>query len=268
MLATGGASIKGSTDLKLLGLRWAKEAALKAGWYLARRNFKSTAIASVLNRDLKLKADMTCERIISGFLREKSPWRILGEEQGWYSTATGGGPGDYYWIVDPLDGSVNYARGIPLGAVSIALWKKKSPVLGAIYDFNNKEMFSGCVGLGAWLNAVSVSVSGNNQPDRSVICTGLPAAGEFSHSAIEKWSGALSQFQKARLLGSAALSLCYVACGRADVYWERDIKIWDVAAGLAIVKAAGGNIRWASSDSLYSLNVAAGNHGLTRLLIV
>lgn len=144
------------------------------------------------------------------------------------------------WIIDPLDGSMNFLRGIPLCAISIALMVDKEPVLGVVYDFIHGEMFTGVVGEDAWLNEHSIHTSNTSNKRDAIIMTGFPSYTEYSTAALTTYITHIQLFKKVRLIGSASLSLAYVASGRADAYYEKDIKIWDVAAGLAIVKAAGG----------------------------
>ena len=145
------------------------------------------------------------------------------------------------WIVDPLDGSINFLRGIPSCAVSIGLIKDGEPILGVVYDFNREEMFSGIVGEGAWLNGRDIYISKVREKSEAIIMTGFPSYTDYSTEALDKYISMVQSFKKIRLIGSAALSLAYVASGRADAYYEKDIKIWDVVAGLALVKSAGGN---------------------------
>jgi len=211
-----------------------------------------------LIRDVKIRADRELESIILNRLLGETSYPVLSEESGYL----GGDKtsSDYRWIVDPLDGSLNFSRGIPINCISIALWKGLAPKLGVIYDFNRSEIFSGVVGEGAWLNGKPINVSGIDEKSCAVLCTGFPVATDFSKTSLLDFVEKIRMYKKIRLLGSAALSLAYVACGRADVYAENDIKIWDVAAGIALVKAAGGNVDILNLDRTGStLNIAAAN---------
>lgn len=186
------------------------------------------------DKDIKIDADKSAHIIVLEGLR-KSGIPVLSEEDDIHDFNT-----DLKWIVDPLDGSMNFLRGIPSCAVSIALSRGGEPILGVVYDFNREEMFSGIVGEGAWLNGESIFVSNILKKEEAILMTGFPSHTDYSTEALKKYVSSVQSFKKIRLLGSAALSLAYVASGRADAYYEKDIKIWDVSAGLALVKAAGG----------------------------
>jgi len=217
-------------------------------------------VAYNLERDVKILADKKLESYIVKRLTEESQYPILSEESGLLET--GGKNTDYCWIVDPLDGSLNFSRGIPINCISIALWKKTDPVLGVVYDFNHEEAFTGLIGKGAWLNGSPIKISAVNEKSKAVLCTGFPVSTDFSKESLLDFSEKIREFKKVRLLGSAALSLAYIACGRADVYLENDIKIWDVAAGLALVKAAGGAVKYSPTSKENVLRVKASNQYL------
>jgi myo-inositol-1(or 4)-monophosphatase len=195
-------------------------------------------IATTLERDVKLQGDIRLDNFIVHELQKKSPYSILSEEEGFTKGKTDSE--EYIWIVDPLDGSLNFSRSIPLFCISIVLWRGSQPLLGVIYDFNHDELFTGLVAEGAWLNGMAIKVGNVVSKNEAVLCTGFPVSTDFSETALLKYVKDIRSYRKVRLLGSAALSLAYVASGRADAYHENDIAIWDVAAGIAIVKAAGG----------------------------
>jgi myo-inositol-1(or 4)-monophosphatase len=161
--------------------------------------------------------------------------------------------------VDPLDGSLNFSRDIPLFCISIALWKEMRPLLGVVYDCNHDEMFTGLVSEGAWLNGTPIQVTNTVKKSEAVLCTGFPVSTDFSENALLTFVRSIQAYKKVRLLGSAALSLAYVASGRADIYNENDIAIWDVAAGISIVEAAGGVVNFRQSEVENRLIVKAGN---------
>ena len=218
----------------------AEQAALKAGSFLATAKKSSLKINISSRRDAKIKADQQAETIILRLLRKYTDFSILTEESGFLlGQAEHKEPN---WIIDPLDGSLNFSRGIPICCISISLWRDSQPILGVIYDFNRHELFKGVVGGGAVLNGRRIHVSSVAKKSAAIMMTGFPVGADFSSQAILSFVNNLRVFKKVRLLGSAALSLAYVACGRADCYAENGIRIWDVAAGLALVKAAGGRI--------------------------
>lgn len=216
---------------KLLTL--AEESARLVGDFL--KLYKAEVIQN-FGKDIKINADIKAHRIILESLK-KSNIPVLSEEDKNHNFSIE----DIKWVVDPLDGSINFLRNIPICAVSISLIKNREPILGVVYDFNKKEMFSGIVGEGAWLNSKNISVSNIQNKEEAIIMTGFPSYTDYTKEALEKYISIVQSFKKVRLIGSAALSLAYVASGRADAYYEKDIKIWDVAAGLALVKSAGGN---------------------------
>ncbi|HUP58612.1 MAG TPA: inositol monophosphatase family protein [Bdellovibrionota bacterium] len=214
----------------------AKEAACAGRAALRSSREEATVVTADLSRDLKIQGDCMAEEKILAILKSTGI-PVLTEESGSVGGADSGGP---RWIVDPLDGTVNFARKIPLSCTSIGLWEGDKPVLGVIADQDRDELFWGLEGAGAFLNGEPIRPSVTRSKERGILCTGLPVAGSFAREGIESFIRASSAFKKVRLFGSAALSLAYVACGRADAYGERGVRIWDVAAGFAILRAAGG----------------------------
>lgn len=232
----------------------AENAARAAGDQLRGRGVE---VLAQRGKDIKLDVDHESHRFICEVLAS-SGISILSEEDGEHDFGVG-----KKWVVDPLDGSLNFFRKIPISAVSIALMKDGEPVLGVVYDFNRDEMFTGLVGEGASLNGKSISVSAVSDKGQAVIMTGFPSYTDYSRDALDAYVGLVQEFKKVRLIGSAALSLAYLACGRADAYYEKDIKIWDVAAGLALVKAAGGKFSLSSIDGEGRCEVSANNEILS-----
>lgn len=239
-------------------LELAQDTAVEAVGIIKKDIKKHQEVRQDLGRDVKVLADRKLESIILERLSENSQFAVLSEEAGYI--AEDEQKEDYLWIVDPLDGSVNFSRGIPLNCVSIALWKGKEPLLGVIYDFCHKEMFSGLVGHGAWLNGNPIVTSDVSERDQAILCTGFPVNTDFSNISLMGFIEKIQDYKKVRLFGSAALSLAYVSCGRVDVYMENDIMIWDVAAGIALVKAAGGIVQFRPSKSGTILKVIATNY--------
>ena len=221
----------------------AQDAALVAGKILKKRSLILTQVNARGRRDIKLQADRTAEKIIISLLCKKNKFSVFSEEAG----AIRGNDNQHIWIIDPLDGTVNYSHRLPICCVSIGLWCAGQPILGVIYDFNHDEMFTGLAGHGAWLNGTAIKVSGVIKKEQAILCTGFPVSTDFSQSTLLRFVKDIQLYKKVRLLGSAALSLAYVAAGRVDAYQENDIAIWDIAAGIAIVEAAQGCVRYAPS---------------------
>lgn len=241
-----------------LNLQIAQQAALAAGKLLAKN--ASFVIKESSSRDSKLSADTDSENVILDILRSQSTFPILSEEAGGELVS---GP---IWIVDPLDGTVNYSRGIPIGAVSISLWNSGQPLLGVVYDFTRDELFTGIVGIGARLGEHKIDVGTTSAKEHAIVFTGLPIAQDFSSASINEFVKLVQGYKKVRIIGSAALSLAYVAAGRGDVYFERSIRLWDVAAGIALVLAAGGRVTKIEVKGPDTLNVYADNSRLPPLL--
>lgn len=212
----------------------AGEAARLTRDYLCQAKLLRNSPASQIGRDIKLQEDAASEAMIREFLgRQPDPLPVLGEEAGWAGPAAEGD--ELHWVIDPLDGSFNYFRGLPLYAVSIALCAGRRTVLGAIYDPERDELFTGGAGLGLSLNGTMVA-----QPAaaRQMLATGFPSKADVNVT-LSRLGTLTAGWTKMRMLGSAALSLAWVAAGRLDGYTESGIMWWDVAAGLALAEGAG-----------------------------
>jgi myo-inositol-1(or 4)-monophosphatase len=233
----------------------AREASKKAGAYLSHPEHNGRHIITDNNKDVKIAADRYSEKIILEYLEGQSDFSILSEEAGFIDRKGRSST----WIVDPLDGSLNYSRGIPLCCVSIALWEHNRPLLGVIYDFNRDELYSGIVGKGAWCNGQEIRPSNVGTREQAVLCTGFPVNSDFSAESLMMFIKKIQQYKKIRLVGSASLSLAYVASGKADAYMENNIMIWDVAAGLAIAQGSGCSLNMSDGDKPNSLHVAVSN---------
>lgn len=220
-------------------LEMASEAALAAGRYLKSRSSLPVEIRSSTGRDVKIDADTESEKILLDILGGKTSFPVFSEESG----SREGVRGDCRWVIDPLDGSLNFSRGIPQCCVSVALQKGENPWIGVVYDFLREELFAGIAGEGAWLNGKPIRVSAVSQKRDAVLFSGFPVESDFSEPALRRTIRFLVDFKKVRLVGSAGLSLAYVACGRGDAYHERNIRVWDVAGGLAVLSGAGGKFR-------------------------
>jgi len=238
-------------------LALAKQAAELAAKRLVTECAAGKVVRCDTDKDIKLEADFALDRILVQSLSAHSAWPIVSEER--VETVGAISPNGYRWIIDPLDGSLNFARGIPFAAISIALWQGMTPLVGVVHDVSRAEVFSGIVGEGAWLNEQPIHVSQVRAQRHAVLCAGFPVREDFSTESLQAVVTGIQQYKKVRWLGSAALSLAYVACGRADVYQERQIALWDVAAGVAIVQAAGGIVHLQAAPEGQAFLVTAGN---------
>ena len=233
----------------------AKEAAIAAGKILLseKKHLNHSIYSS--HKDIKLKADIKAEDLIKNILNTKSKFPILAEESGKSSNNLG----EIFWVVDPLDGTANYSRNISLCCVSIALIQNLKPVLGVIYDFNNNDLYEGSINSKAVLNEKEIYVSDVLFPSDGILITGLPNDTDYSdHSLMEMIKG-FQKWRKVRMLGSAALAAAYVASGKADLYKEKRTYLWDVAAGAAIVEAAGGCVTMQNHNNLNQVDVFFSN---------
>ena len=211
-----------------------------------------------IGREVKIRADRELNDLLIKELRNRSLFNIISEEKHENTIQKN----EYNWIMDPLDGSFNYLRGIPIYCISLGLWKGLEPVLGVIYDLTQNDIYHGIFGDGSYKNNNQIKVSKvNNFPD-AVLCSGFPINFSYSEDNILEFVDNVKKYKKIRLIGSAAMSLSFVACGRVDAYIEDDIMIWDVAAGIAIVKAAGGQVNFTNGRLNNSLIVRATNNFL------
>ena len=228
-------------DLSSL-LSLASSCARRVGDELKRRKPEHAVLNRAARHDLKIKADVFADKEIVNPL-QSTGISVFSEESGLLSaTGASGMDSSLCWIVDPLDGSLNYFHEIPFCCISIALFREWEPLLGVVYDFNREDLYGGIAGEGVWLNETPIETSQTADSASAVMLTGFPANRDFSDDSLLKFVHQLQHFRKVRLLGSAALSLAWVADGRADAYYEEDIMLWDVAAGCALVRAGGGDV--------------------------
>ena len=217
----------------------AREAALKAGQMLRENIGQSSEISYKGAIDLVTNFDTQAQGVIFDHLSSCFPDHDYLAEEG-LSQKKGA---EFRWIIDPLDGTTNYAHHFPVFTVSIALQREGEVVLGLIYDPMREEIFSAVKGEGAFLNGKGVRVSAVDDLNRSLLATGFPYDVRVSEvNNIAHFNNFLTRVQGIRRCGSAAMDLCYVACGRFDGFWELKLSPWDMAAGALIVQEAGGLI--------------------------
>ena len=236
-------------------LKVAKSAALAAGEILKTKKSDLNVETFSSERDIKLEADVVAETLIKKIIQDKSNIPILAEESGKSSENLG----DIFWVIDPLDGTANYSRNIPICCVSIALIKNLIPVIGVIYDFNNNDLYIGSSQQEAMLNDKKIIVSQTLKHQDGVLVTGLPNATDYSDQAMINMVKDFQGWRKVRMIGSAAMASAYVASGKADVYKEQGTYLWDVAAGAAIVNAAGGTAKILNQKNNFQVDVFFSN---------
>lgn len=177
------------------------------------------------------------------------------------------------WVIDPLDGTVNYSHGFPVYCVSVAMLYNGEPVVGVVYDPERKELFQAVKGKGAQLNGKRIRVTGEKNIERALVATGFSyGIKKAKRNNLGYFADVAKQAQGVRRPGSAAIDLCWLACGRLDAFWELDLAPWDTAAGVLILTEAGGKISRidGSVHSIFSPDIAASNghlHGALRKIL-
>jgi myo-inositol-1(or 4)-monophosphatase len=218
----------------------AQEAAHQAGALLRDNWLKPKTIEVKTDIvDLVTNVDKAADALITGILHTQFPThRVIAEE-----SAVSGPESPYRWYIDPLDGTTNFAHGFPHFAVSIALVHESQRLVGVVYDPLREETFCASWGNGATLNGNPVHVSPAATLDQALVLTGFPYDRRLrSEFYLRFYQAFMGRTQGVRRVGSAALDLCYVACGRADAFWEWRLHPWDTAAGALIVDEAGGKM--------------------------
>ena len=237
-------------------LSTAKKASLQSAKLLINQKKFVNDVISNEGRDIKLQADIESENIIKKYIKENSDLPILAEESGANEDL-----GSSFWVVDPLDGTSNYSRDFPICCISIALIHENKIILGVINDFNRNIIFEGSTETPAMMNSKPISVSDISDKTKATLATGLPAKGSYKDEAMLALAKEFTQWKKIRMIGSAAMSCAYVASGQFDQYQENGIFLWDIAAGLAIIKAAGGNYHYKTyDDNKFKVDVIANNN--------
>ena len=190
---------------------------------------------------MKLAADSAAEELIRKMLGKASDIPVYGEELGGDSGLID--RGELVWVVDPLDGTFNYLRGNPLCAVSIGLMRGEEPLFGVIYDFNNDRLFKGSSVEPFTINGETHTPEWADSLSNAGLCTGFPIGMNRDATSMTQFVELIAPYKKVRMVGTAALAIAMVASGQVDAYYESNIRLWDVAAGLALVKAAGGTLK-------------------------
>ena len=216
----------------------AVEAARAAGELLRHQFQQPLRVTSSLPHDLKLEIDVQAQNLISESLLKQFPEHALFGEEG----IVGNQKTKYEWVVDPLDGTVNYFYGIPHFCISIALRFKAEIIVGVIYDPIRDELWTTQKGEKSTLNGNPVRVSERADLAEAVVSVGLSKTGVTIEAGLPLLQEMVHRARKCRLMGSAALDLAYVACGRLDAYIEQGISLWDIAAGWILVENAGGTV--------------------------
>lgn len=241
-------------------LETAIEAAAEAG-KLLKKNFGTVLDVNLAtHHDVKLEMDERAQALITRVILADYPdhW-ILGEE-----AESDNQKGDVRWVIDPLDGTVNYFYGIPHYAVSIAAQQRIGEnqwetVAGVVLDPERDELFTGAKGQVAALNGQPIHVSDRSKLEEAIVSVGFFKSVETINRSLQDFGDLLHRVRKMRLMGAAALDVVYVACGRYDAYVEYGVKIWDICAGQIILETAGGSVRTQPTGELHTLNTQMWN---------
>lgn len=251
-------------------LNFAINVAREAGGVLVDKLGRALQVSNKGAIDLVTEADLAAEKLIIERIRSHYPRHaVLAEESGASEDNTGNSAGEWKWIIDPLDGTTNYAHGYPCFCVSIGVERGGKLELGVVYDPMRNEMFAAERGQGATLNERPMRVSGIEELSRAMLCTGFPYDVRERSDFARDFSNFTMHAQAVRRDGSAALDLAYVACGRFDGFWEDGLKPWDIAAGVLLIEEAGGSVtdfQGAPLD-IYSPRVLASNGLVHRSMI-
>ena len=214
-------------------------AAARAAGDLLRSHFQQPlTVHAALAHDIKLEVDVLAQNLIGEILLKRFPEHALYGEEG----IIGDQQSDYQWVVDPLDGTVNFFYGIPHFCVSIALRFEREIILGVIFDPIRDELWTTEKGRPALLNGQEIHVSARADLAEAVLSVGLSKTTATIEAGFPLLEQMVHRARKCRLLGSAALDMAYVACGRLDAYIEQGISLWDIAAGWILVENAGGKV--------------------------
>jgi len=242
-------------------LNFAIQTARDAGRILADRVGRSLQISNKGDIDLVTESDLASEKLIVERVRSHYPRHtILAEESG-EAVIAGPTQSDWKWIIDPLDGTTNYAHGYPCFCVSIAVERSGQMEIGVVYDPMRDEMFAAERGQGATLNDRRIRVSNIEDLNQAMLCTGFPYDVRTRPDFARGFTNFTMHAQAVRRDGSAALDLAYVACGRFDGFWEDGLNPWDIAAGVLLIEEAGGLVTDFQSGPLniYTPKVVASN---------
>jgi myo-inositol-1(or 4)-monophosphatase len=218
------------------------------GDFIRQERQKGFSVEEKSRNSLVTRIDQQSEALLVKALKELLPEAGIIGEEGIDNTQSD----TYNWVIDPLDGTTNFIHGIPCYCISVALMHQQEVIIGVVYELNLDECFYGWKNGGAFLNGNKITVSANNQMQNALVATGFPYY-DFKHS--QAYLNLLEHFMKTtrgvRRLGSAAVDLAYVACGRFDAFYEYSLHPWDVAAGALLVKEAGGVVTDFSGNQDY-----------------
>ena len=242
-------------------LSYAVDAALNAGKYLLKNKSKLNVRIESRPKDTKLQADVEAENLIKQSISSISKYPILAEESG----KSVENLGDIFWVIDPLDGTANFSRDIPICCVSIGLVCNMKPILGVIYDFNNDDLYkANNITKEAFLNNKEIEVSKIDSKNEAVLVTGLPVNTNYEKDSLKKMIEDMQTWKKVRMIGSAAIASCYIASGKAELYKENGVFLWDIIAGAAIIESSGGNAKINNVKDNFQVDIVFSNSHISE----
>lgn len=213
--------------------------AAKAAGVLLRENFGcALEVDEAQHHDIKLALDRESQDLITDILLGETPDYALYGEEG----VAGNQDSDYQWIVDPIDGTVNFFYGIPHYCISIALRHKEDIIVGVIYDPSMDDLWTVVKGEKPYLNGKEISCSSRTKLEESILYVGCGKTEDALSTGLERFRRASLRARKMRMMGSAALGMAYIATGRLDAYVESRISLWDIAAGKLLIESTGGKV--------------------------
>ena len=214
--------------------------AARAAGTLLRSNFGTTLQVNALeHHDIKLELDVESQALITHMVLDQFPDHAIYGEEG----IAGNQSSPFHWIIDPIDGTVNFYYGIPHFCISIALREQMEIIAGVIYDPIRDEMWQVSKGTPALLNGKPIAVSTRTAVSDAILSVGFSKTKTTIDTGLPLFTDMVYRARKCRLMGSAALDMAYVACGRLDAYIEQSVSLWDVAAGILLVESAGGSVK-------------------------
>jgi myo-inositol-1(or 4)-monophosphatase len=243
--------------------------AAQAAGEIMRRNLRAVKkVNEATQHDIKLELDVRCQKTIERELRKKFPRvAVLGEEG-----ITGDPNAEYRWVVDPIDGTVNFTYGIPHASVSIALQQRQpngdtySSLAGVVYDPFCNELWTALRGGPARLNGKIIKASSRRKLEEAIVSVGFAKHADTLQRMIPTLNELIRRVRKIRIMGSAALATVYVATGRMDAYVEHGLRLWDIAAGGLILECAGGDFFHEPVEGDYAYRILLNNGHLRRQL--
>lgn len=248
-------------------LKVAVTAARAAGKLIRANHRKIKTVNEETQHDIKLELDVRCQKLIEKIVLRAFPQSaILGEED-----ASGAANAEIRWVIDPIDGTVNFSYGIPHACVSIALQRRRKgsgkagyeTIVGVVYDPFCDEMWTAIRGQKAKLNGIPIRVSSRTKLEEAIVSIGFAKSKETLRKTLPYFNRLVPRVRKTRIMGAAALGLVYVASGRFDAYVEGGIRLWDIAAGGLIIECAGGEFWHEPIDQEFGYRILA-NNGLLR----